>query len=78
KSIHYSNSVIVLFVALIDVFTLFYNGLKSGFIPKEDEEILSVQIKIVASETISQSKKISEQVRQYFLTQEDKNEDLVL
>lgn len=28
-SIHYSKSVIVIFVALIAVFTLFYNGLKA-------------------------------------------------
>lgn len=77
-SIHYSKSVIVIFVALIAVFTLFYNGLKSGFIPKEDQGILSVQIKLVDSAPISQSQKIGEQVRQYFLTQEDKNVDLVL
>ncbi len=38
-SIDYSKSVIVIFVALIAVFTLFYSGLKSGFIPKEDQGI---------------------------------------
>jgi multidrug efflux pump subunit AcrB len=52
----------VIFVALIAVFTLFYNGLKSGFIPKEDQGILSVQIKLVDSAPISQSQKIGEQV----------------
>ncbi len=77
-SIRYSKSVIVIFVALIAVFALFYSGLKSGFIPKEDQGILSVQIKLVDSAPISQSQKIGEQVRQYFLTQEDKNVDLVL
>ncbi len=56
-SIDYSKSVIVIFVALIAVFTLFYSGLKSGFIPKEDQGILSVQIKLVDSAPISESQK---------------------
>lgn len=45
----------MIFVALIAVFALFYSGLKSGFIPKEDQGILSVQIKLVDS---AQSRKV--------------------
>ncbi|PCE42493.1 hydrophobe/amphiphile efflux-1 family RND transporter, partial [Acinetobacter baumannii] len=45
QTIQHSKIMLVVFVALIAVFALFYRALPTSFIPSEDQGILSVQFK---------------------------------
>ncbi len=69
---------LVVFVALITVFALFYRALPTSFIPSEDQGILNVQFKLVDGAPMSKSRDIGEQIRQYFLEHEKDNVNLVM
>ena len=69
---------LVVFVALITVFALFYRALPTSFIPSEDQGILNVQFKLVDGAPMSKSREIGEQIRQYFLEHEKENVNLVM
>ena len=49
-TIQYKAISLIVFVALITVFALFYRALPTSFIPSEDQGILNVQFKLVDSE----------------------------
>ncbi|SDY32561.1 multidrug efflux RND transporter permease subunit [Acinetobacter kyonggiensis] len=69
---------LVVFVALITIFALFYRALPTSFIPSEDQGILNVQFKLVDGAPMSKSRDIGEQIRQYFLEYEKDNVNLVM
>ncbi|MBO6152040.1 MAG: multidrug efflux RND transporter permease subunit [Acinetobacter sp.] len=69
---------LVVFVALITVFALFYRALPTSFIPSEDQGILNVQFKLLDGAPMSKSRDIGEQIRQYFLEHEKENVNLVM
>jgi len=54
---------LVVFVALITVFALFYRALPTSFIPSEDQGILNVQFKLLDGAPMSKSRDIGEQIR---------------
>ena len=68
----------VIFIALITVFALFYRALPTSFIPSEDQGILSVQFKLQDGAPMSKSREVGESIRQYFLAHEKDNVDLVM
>ena len=51
QTIQHSKIMLVVFVALIAVFALFYRALPTSFIPSEDQGILSVQFKLADGAT---------------------------
>ncbi|WP_180003380.1 MULTISPECIES: multidrug efflux RND transporter permease subunit [unclassified Acinetobacter] len=77
-TVRYRLWTVVLFAGLITVFALFYRALPTSFIPSEDQGILSVQLKLQEGAPMSKSREIGEQIRQYFLTEEKQNIDLVM
>ena len=78
RSLIHKKSILVIFIALIATFMLFYKGLQSSFLPKEDQGILTVQFKLVDSAPLSKSQEVGEAIRQYFLDNEKENVNLVL
>ena len=68
----------VIFIALITVFALFYRALPTSFIPSEDQGILSIQFKLQDGAPMSKSREVGESIRQYFLAHEKDNVDLVM
>lgn len=69
---------LVLFAGLVVIFALFYRALPTSFIPSEDQGILSVQLKLQEGAPMAKSQQVGEQIRQYFLTEEKHNVDLVM
>lgn len=69
---------LVIFCGLIGVFALFYRGLATSFIPSEDQGILSVQLKLQEGAPLSKTREVGEEIREYFLTQEKDNVNLVM
>lgn len=69
---------LVVFTALIAVFALFYRALPTSFIPSEDQGMLSVQFELINGAPMSKSREVGEEIRQYFLTQEKDNVNLVM
>ncbi len=78
QTIQHSKIMLVVFVALIAVFALFYRALPTSFIPSEDQGILSVQFKLADGAPMSQSRVVGEEIRQYFLDKEQANINLVM
>lgn len=68
----------LLFAGLIGVFTLFYRALPTSFLPSEDQGILSLQIKLQEGAPMKNTIQIGEEVRKYFLDQEQANVNLVM
>lgn len=68
----------IIIAALILVFALFYRALPSSFLPNEDQGRLSVQITLQDNAPMSQTMKVGESVRDYFLEHEKNNVDLVM
>ena len=69
---------LVAFCGLLAVFALFYRGLATSFIPSEDQGILTVQLKLQEGAPLSKTREVGEEIREYFLTQEKANVDLVM
>ncbi|MCJ8162795.1 multidrug efflux RND transporter permease subunit [Acinetobacter zhairhuonensis] len=69
---------LVVFTALIAVFALFYRALPTSFIPSEDQGMLSVQFELINGAPMSKSREVGEEIRQYFLSQEKDNVNLVM
>lgn len=69
---------IVLFLALVLVFALFYRLLPTSFLPSEDQGTVSVQVTLQDSAPMSKTIEAGEMVRSYFLEQEQANVDLVM
>ena len=69
---------LVIFVALIGVFALFYRALPTSFIPSEDQGMLTVQFKLQEGAPLSKSREVGEMIRAYFIEQEQANVDLVM
>lgn len=69
---------LVVFTALIAVFAVFYRALPTSFIPSEDQGMLSVQFELINGAPMSKSREVGEEIRQYFLTQEKDNVNLVM
>jgi multidrug efflux pump len=69
---------LVVFVALIGVFSLFYRALPSSFLPTEDQGMLSLQIRLQEGAPMAHSIAVGEKVREYFLEQEKDNVRLVM
>lgn len=67
----------VLFVALLGIFALFYRALPTSFIPNEDQGMLNVQFSLPDGAPMAKSREVGEQIRRYFLEQEKHNIDLV-
>ncbi|MGE8538861.1 MAG: efflux RND transporter permease subunit, partial [Acinetobacter sp.] len=69
---------LLLFAGLICVFALFYRALPTSFLPSEDQGILSLQIKLQEGAPMKNTIQIGEEVRKYFLDQEQANVSLVM
>ncbi|RKG42293.1 multidrug efflux RND transporter permease subunit [Acinetobacter sp. WCHAc060007] len=69
---------VVIISALILVFALFYRALPTSFLPNEDQGRLSVQITLQDNAPMSETMKVGESVRDYFLEQEKSNVDLIM
>ena len=69
---------LVVFGGLLAVFALFYRGLPTSFIPSEDQGILSVQLKLQDGAPMSKTREVGEEIREYFLKQEQANVNLVM
>jgi len=69
---------LLLFAGLIGVFALFYRALPTSFLPSEDQGILSLQIKLQEGAPMKNTIQIGEEVRKYFLDQEQANVNLVM
>jgi multidrug efflux pump len=69
---------VVIISALILVFALFYRALPTSFLPNEDQGRLSVQITLQDNAPMSQTMKVGESIRDYFLEHEKNNVDLVM
>ena len=69
---------LVAFCGLLAVFALFYSALPTSFIPSEDQGILSVQLKLQEGAPLSKTREVGEEIREYFLTQEKDNVNLVM
>lgn len=68
----------VIISALVLVFALFYRALPTSFLPNEDQGRLSVQITLQDNAPMSETMKVGESVRDYFLEQEKSNVDLIM
>ena len=77
-TIQHKTIFLVIFVALIAVFALFYRALPTSFIPSEDQGILNVQFRLTDGAPMSKSNEIGEEIRQYFLQHEKNNVNLVM
>lgn len=64
---------LLLFAGLICVFALFYRALPTSFLPSEDQGILSLQIKVQEGAPMKNTIQVGEEVRKYFLDQEQAN-----
>ncbi len=78
KTLDWKWVVLTLFVGLIAVFALFYRSLPTSFIPGEDQGMLSVQFRLADGAPMTESQKVGESIRKYFLEQEKQNVDIVL
>ena len=77
-TINHKRISLAIFTALIAVFALFYRALPTSFIPSEDQGILSVQFELINGAPLSKSREVGEEIRQYFLSQEKDNVNLVM
>lgn len=68
----------VIFCGLLTVFAVFYRALPTSFIPSEDQGILSVQLKLQDGAPLSKTREVGEEIREYFLSQEKDNVNLVM
>ncbi len=68
----------VIFCGLLTVFAVFYRVLPTSFIPSEDQGILSVQLKLQDGAPLSKTREVGEEIREYFLSQEKDNVNLVM
>jgi multidrug efflux pump len=69
---------LVLSLALLVVFALFYKTLPTSFLPNEDQGTLSIQISLQDTAPMSKTMEIGKEVEQYFLDKEADNVELVL
>ena len=70
--------VVLCFIGLVSAFALMYRVLPTSFIPSEDQGMLSVQFRLAEGAPMTNSQKIGEEIRQYFLENEKQNVDIVL
>lgn len=77
-TIQYKLITLVVFIGLLGVFALFYRALPTSFIPSEDQGILSVQLKLQDGAPLSKTREVGEEIREYFLSQEKDNVNLVM
>ncbi|MHA3890938.1 multidrug efflux RND transporter permease subunit [Acinetobacter sp. GXMZU3951] len=77
-TLHYKRISLVVFVALMAVFALFYRALPTSFIPSEDQGMLSVQFELINGAPLAKTREVGEEIRQYFLNQEQANVNLVM
>ena len=78
KIVEYKWVALVLFVALIGVFALFYRALPTSFLPNEDQGTLSIQISLQDTAPVSKTMEVGKAVEKYFLEQENENVELVM
>ena len=69
---------IVIIVALVIVFGLFYKILPTSFLPSEDQGTLSLQVTLQDNAPMSKTIETGESVRTYFLNNEAENVELVM
>ncbi len=77
RSLQHKLLCVVLFVALMAIFSLFYRALPTSFIPNEDQGMLNVQFSLLSGAPMSSTVKVGEEIQRYFLQQEKQNIDLV-
>lgn len=77
-SVQHRLITLLLALALVAVFALFYRALPTSFLPNEDQGILSVQVSLQDNAPMSKTIQVAESVRQYFLEQEQANVELVM
>lgn len=68
----------VIFIALITIFALFYRALPTSFIPSEDQGICPYNLNCKMARPCLKSREVGESIRQYFLAHEKDNVDLVM
>ena len=68
---------LVLFVGFMAILGLIYKALPTSFIPSEDQGFISVQFTLMEGAPMSASRVVGEEIRRYFLDQEQQNVDLV-
>ena len=69
---------VVIASALLVVFALFYQHLPTSFLPNEDQGRLSLQVTLQDNAPMSKTIQVGESIREYFLTKEKANVDLVM
>ncbi|QIO08307.1 multidrug efflux RND transporter permease subunit [Acinetobacter lanii] len=77
-SIQHRLITIVIALALVTVFGLFYRILPTSFLPSEDQGTLSVQVTLQDNAPMTKTIAMGEEVRSYFLEQEKANVELVM
>lgn len=77
-SIQHKAIGLAIFVALLAVFSLFYRTLPSSFIPSEDQGTLNIQFSLQEGAPMSKSREVGEEIRRYFLNEEQANVELIL
>lgn len=77
-SIRHRATTLLLALALIVVFVLFYRQLPTSFLPSEDQGTLSVQVTLQDNAPMSKTIEVGEEVRSYFLDKENANVELVM
>lgn len=69
---------VVCALALVIVFALFYRTLPTSFLPSEDQGSLSIQVTLQDNAPMAKTREIGEQIRAYFLEEEQANVNLVM
>ena len=80
SSLTIQNRLITLIVALalVSVFALFYRALSTSYLPSEDQGSLSLQVTLQDNAPMTKTIEMGETVRRYFLENEKDNVDLVM
>ncbi|ANF82235.1 aminoglycoside/multidrug transporter permease [Acinetobacter sp. NCu2D-2] len=69
---------LIIAAALLIVFGLYYRALPTSYLPNEDQGTLSVQVTLQDNAPMTQTIKVGESIREYFLKHEADNVDLVM
>lgn len=69
---------LVIAIALVITFALFYRVLPTSFLPNEDQGALTLQVSLQDNAPMSKTIEVGEEVRRYFLEHEKANIDLVM
>ncbi|WOE31478.1 MULTISPECIES: multidrug efflux RND transporter permease subunit [unclassified Acinetobacter] len=77
-SIQHRLITVVIALALVVVFSLFYRILPTSFLPSEDQGSLGIQITLQENAPMSKTIEVGEDVRRYFLQHEKNNVELVM